>query len=688
MSVPAFVMNIFEPFTTQLAVAQLRARARRAGVGARVRLRQPERGELLAGRELRQPFLLLLLVAVEVDRHRPERRVRRDGDRDRRVDARQLLDRDRVRHGVGAGAAVLLRDRDAHQPELGHLRDELVREALLAVELLGDRRDARHGELAHRAGAGAPARRSARSSREARGELGDRGGRRSPCRRGRAGSRRASARRTRGRPCRRAPTAPSPANSWRNFGREHGPALAQESSCSSCPRTPSRRSGGSARAAGTATRGRRSARPQRRCGRATRRRSRRSRRRGRRARAPSRRSASRGRCTCVAPSRRAYQSASARTSRPSASVLLISIVLPFAARRMSPGRNASPPGRFSAAARTAIARTGSPSAAIAPMPCSAPAPPAMSPFMSSMLRGGLQRDPAGVEGDRLADEAEHDVGARRRRRLVAQARSGAARCGCRGRPRRARPCRACRARAGRAPPPSGARARARARCACSRERLRVQLVRRHVREVARAVRALGDERRALGRRAQLRRLEVRRRRCARSCFGALRSSCVFQRPGRVAAEDRSLDERARLVGERDRERLVEQPAERAADAGERVRRCSAGRAQRVEVDVVARPDAGGDDARRLELPVEWTTSASPRSPRSSPLASASSAAAELLVDDRPPSPEPSGLRRPGWRARRPATCPGSRDLDRAPPCAAMLSADFARRIPVNPEQGA
>ena len=37
--------------------------------------------------------------------------------------------------------------------------------------------------------------------------------------------------------------------------------------------------------------------------------------------------------------------------------------------------------------------------------------------------------------------------------------------------------------------------------------------------------------------------------------------------------------------------------ERPADAGEFVRRCGAGRAQRVEVDVVALADAGGDDAR-------------------------------------------------------------------------------------------
>src|SRR5207249_398634 len=42
--------------------------------------------------------------------------------------------------------------------------------------------------------------------------------------------------------------------------------------------------------------------------------------------------------TCVAPFSRAYQSASARTSRPSASVFVTSIVLPFAAVRMSPGR--------------------------------------------------------------------------------------------------------------------------------------------------------------------------------------------------------------------------------------------------------------------------------------------------------------------------------------------------------------
>ena len=50
---------------------------------------------------------------------------------------------------VAAGAAVLLRDRQAHQPELAELGDELVREARLAVELLGDRRHLLARELAH-----------------------------------------------------------------------------------------------------------------------------------------------------------------------------------------------------------------------------------------------------------------------------------------------------------------------------------------------------------------------------------------------------------------------------------------------------------------------------------------------------------------------------------------------------------
>ena len=150
MSVPAFVMNIFEPFTTQLAVAQLGGRQRVARVGAGAGLGQPEGCELAAGSEVGQPLALLLLAPEQVDRHRPERGVRRDGDRDGRVDPRQLLDRERIGDRVAAGAAVLLGDRQAHHSELAELRDELVREARLPVELLRHRSDLLACELAHR----------------------------------------------------------------------------------------------------------------------------------------------------------------------------------------------------------------------------------------------------------------------------------------------------------------------------------------------------------------------------------------------------------------------------------------------------------------------------------------------------------------------------------------------------------
>ena len=52
----------------------------------------------------------------------------------------------------------------------------------------------------------------------------------------------------------------------------------------------------------------------------------------------------------VMPRSRARHSASASTRRPSASVLIISMVLPFMAVTTSPGRWAEPPGMFSVAA--------------------------------------------------------------------------------------------------------------------------------------------------------------------------------------------------------------------------------------------------------------------------------------------------------------------------------------------------
>ena len=96
---------------------------------------------------------------------------------------------------------------------------------------------------------------------------------------------------------------------------------------------------------------------------------------------------------CVAPSRRAYHIASASTRRPSASVFVISIVFPFAARRMSPGRNEVPLTRFSAAATTVRIRTCSSSSAIAAVAAITAAPPAMSPFMSYIFSAGFREIP-------------------------------------------------------------------------------------------------------------------------------------------------------------------------------------------------------------------------------------------------------------------------------------------------------
>ena len=80
---------------------------------------------------------------------------------------------------------------------------------------------------------------------------------------------------------------------------------------------------------------------------------------------------------------------SASTSRPSASVLMISIVVPLAAVTTSPGLTAVPDGMFSVAPTTATTRTGSRSSAIASIAPSTAAPPDMSNFMSDILLAPL-----------------------------------------------------------------------------------------------------------------------------------------------------------------------------------------------------------------------------------------------------------------------------------------------------------
>ena len=63
--------------------------------------------------------------------------------------ARNLLHRDAMFQIAEPGAAILLRDGDAVQAERTHLRPELAREPVLAVDPLGKRRDPVGGEARH-----------------------------------------------------------------------------------------------------------------------------------------------------------------------------------------------------------------------------------------------------------------------------------------------------------------------------------------------------------------------------------------------------------------------------------------------------------------------------------------------------------------------------------------------------------
>ncbi len=84
-----------------------------------------------------------------------------------------------------------------------------------------------------------------------------------------------------------------------------------------------------------------------------------------------------------------YQSTSASTSRPSASVLMISMVWPDIEVTMSPGRCALPSGMFSTRPMAPTALTFAFRAASACINPTTQAAPPMSPFMSSMFAAGL-----------------------------------------------------------------------------------------------------------------------------------------------------------------------------------------------------------------------------------------------------------------------------------------------------------
>ena len=98
-------------------------------------LGEAEAGDLLAARLRDEPALLLLLARVAEERERVQTDVDRDQRAEGRLAALDLLARERLRDEVEPGPAVLLRDRDPEDAELGHALDrahvEVVRDVVL-----------------------------------------------------------------------------------------------------------------------------------------------------------------------------------------------------------------------------------------------------------------------------------------------------------------------------------------------------------------------------------------------------------------------------------------------------------------------------------------------------------------------------------------------------------------------------
>ena len=112
-----------------------RGRPHAGGVAAGGGLGQAPRANLLAARQRHEELLLLLFVTEQRDVRRTEAVVRGHRQRDGGIDARKLLDADAVVDRRHPGAAVLLVELDAEQPERRQLRPQLGREVLFLIPL-------------------------------------------------------------------------------------------------------------------------------------------------------------------------------------------------------------------------------------------------------------------------------------------------------------------------------------------------------------------------------------------------------------------------------------------------------------------------------------------------------------------------------------------------------------------------
>ena len=152
MSVPELVMNCLLPLMTQWPSSSFAVvLVAPASVPPPASV-SPNAPSALPLAKQRQPLLLLLLVAEAVHRHRAERHAGLQRDGDALVDLAELLEREAQREVVAAHAAVLLGERQAEQPHVGHARHDLVWERVLFVVLGGDGRHDALREVAHRLG--------------------------------------------------------------------------------------------------------------------------------------------------------------------------------------------------------------------------------------------------------------------------------------------------------------------------------------------------------------------------------------------------------------------------------------------------------------------------------------------------------------------------------------------------------
>ena len=330
-----------------------------------------------------------------------------DGDRKRLVDSGQLLDRDRIGQRVGSGAAPFGGDGDAHQAELGGGRHQIQRKPPSPVEFFGHRSDRSLCELANRpleetvlVGEVVAQHSDSASSTSSRTPK-PVPPRANSSPRGRARSAVPA--------MSRCAHGPSPANSCRKRAgvRRARHAEARRVAHVGDVRTDEARD--TFRAGEAAKDGRRSARRLRPAGRSS---------SWSRPITPAWRSPSAtttapvsvARSTrWVAPSVRAWWRQSASTSRPSASVFEISIVLPFLAVTTSPTFTELESTMFSVAPATVITLIGSPSSAIAAVGLEHRGGARHVVLHTDHAAGRLHRQPAGVERDALADQAEHDI---------------------------------------------------------------------------------------------------------------------------------------------------------------------------------------------------------------------------------------------------------------------------------------